>query len=297
MIFSATKEAEWRIIMPTKKMHNDSARLKITPSQTAKKMFLYPQEIGYLNVDSSYIVSHDYLDSYLLLYVLSGKGKAFYKNNEYSLEYRDLLFVDCKNFHKFHALDKNGWYVLYMYFNGKQASGFYDMIVKNKMPVFKIKSKKTIHAYFWDIINQHKKKSKNAEVLSSLHITRILTEICLLNDEELDSDVEFPDFIDKVFHYIYKHYNQKITLDILAKKFGVSKYHLLREFKRCSGTTINEYILTTRMNKAKSLLRDTDKSVGEISDEIGFCNPSHFIKQFHSREHITPLSYRKQWAK
>jgi AraC-like DNA-binding protein len=118
----------------------------------------------------------------------------------------------------------------------------------------------------------------------------------LLKNNDYISDFEYPEYINDIFHRIDHFYNKKYTLDKLAKLYSINKFHLAREFKKYSGTTLNEYLITTRIDRAKQFLRYSKKSIEQIAQEVGFYNSSHFIKMFHTREHITPLSYRKQWT-
>lgn len=274
---------------------SESIQLIVSPTPAARETYLYVQETGYLEHSSQSFASEN-LDSYLLMYVVKGHGKLIYETSEYQLNEEDIFFINCKKYHKYYGI-RNGWTVLYLYINGLQVHGYYNTITNNKTPIFTVKNSKTTASLFWQIITLHRKKSRYAEVLSSLHITRILTDISMFGNDEAILDAEFPLYIDYVFHYINHNYNKKITLDMLSELYCVNKFHLAREFKRCSGTTINEYVITTRINKAKELLHYTTKSVEEIADEVGFYSSSHFIKLFRSREYVTPLFYRKQWTR
>ena len=60
--------------------------------------------------------------------------------------------------------------------------------------------------------------------------------------------------VDAVLHYINEHYSETLTLDQLAEKFFISKYHLLRKFDAQVGTTVHRYILQKRLLNAKQLL-------------------------------------------
>lgn len=262
-------------------MSAESIRLIVSPSNIARKTFLFVQEAGYLEVDSSYSVSLGKLDSFLLLDVVEGEGELIYEDHEYHLKADDMVFIDCKNFHKYYTRDT--WNVLYLYFNGKIARDYYSLLSKDKVSIFKIQNSKTMGSLFWQIITLHKKYNGHAEHLTSLHITRILTEMCMFCDNELVLDTEYPVFVNDVFHHIDHFYYEKITLEMLSQLYSVSKFHLAREFKRCSGTTIKEYLATTRINRAKALLRYSNDSIEQIADKVGFYSSSHFIKQFHRR--------------
>lgn len=279
-----------------KSISDESIRLIATPSITARKVFFYTLEVGYLEADSSYFEELENSDSFLLLYTVGGEGILRYDEKEYLLKMDSIFLIDCKKYHYCYASKSKGsWNLLYLYFNGIQALEYYHMIIKNKMPVFMAENPKTIMSIFWQIIGLHKRKNKYAEVLISLHISKLLTEILLFNAESSVLEVEYPDFINYIFHYLNNNYNEKITLNMLAERYSMNKFHIAKEFKRYSGTTINEYIITNRINKAKALLRYTDKSVSDIANEVGVHNVSLFIKLFREREHVTPLFYRKQW--
>lgn len=277
-------------------LHGASVRLAASPSANAAETLLYAQEAGFLE-GSTRSDALDNLDSYLLLYVKFGEGKLIYDQDEYLLKGGSIFLINCKNFFQYYSTSKNGWTVLYLYFNGIQARGYYNMMPKIKLQIDEVSSQEQFLARFWQIIDLHRKKNKYAELLTSLHITRMLTELCMFGDEKMVLEVEYPDYIRKVFHHIDHFYDEKITYEILSDLYSVNKYHLAKEFKHYAGTTISEYIITTRINKAKELLHYTEKTIEEIANELGFYSAGHFIKLFRKREHTTPLSYRKQWTR
>lgn len=94
--------------------------------------------------------------------------------------------------------------------------------------------------------------------------------------------------------FISTHMNEPIsTADVVAfsKK---SRAYLFKKFQEELGITIGSYILECRLREAKSLLRYTDKSLGEISSYLCFSSQSHFQNVFKRCVGITPNSYRKQ---
>ncbi len=73
-----------------------------------------------------------------------------------------------------------------------------------------------------------------------------------------------------------------------------SHEHLTREFKKYVGVSPIEYLIRQKMNYAALLLRQTDKSVLQISSQIGYDSLSYFISQFKKRFGASPGQYRKQ---
>ena len=99
----------------------------------------------------------------------------------------------------------------------------------------------------------------------------------------------------KDFKKIDKQFQENLSLDDFSDEIGISKFHLSREFKRYIGIPLNEYVITTRLNHSKELLRYSALSVEEIEYACGFHNVSHFINLFKKHEQTTPLQYRKEW--
>ena len=92
--------------------------------------------------------------------------------------------------------------------------------------------------------------------------------------------------------YIYKNYNQKITLTELSGVVLYDKYALCREFKKYTGQTIFEFINHFRIVKAADLLIK-ESSVSKTAELCGFENNSFFTKTFKKYMGTTPSEYIK----
>ena len=133
----------------------------------------------------------------------------------------------------------------------------------------------------------------HSEIVYNRLLTDLMTEVILATGPAGQKPT--PRLVQGVLDYIGKNYTSAITLDVLAEKFYVSKYHLCREFKKYTGTSPNEFLIDTRLNAAKALLRSTDLSIAEISQQVGISSADHFLYLFKSRENTQPSVYRKQW--
>ena len=96
-----------------------------------------------------------------------------------------------------------------------------------------------------------------------------------------------------VITYIGENYCDKIYVERLSDMINVSPDYFTKMFKSSIGKTPIEYINGLRVNKAMELLYTTDKSMADISEEIGFCNPNYFHKIFKQYINQSPLAYRK----
>jgi len=73
-----------------------------------------------------------------------------------------------------------------------------------------------------------------------------------------------------------------------------SPYHFIRVFKSETGTTPYDYLLNSKIEKAKKILEEEEKPITEVCFLCGFFNPSHFSTTFKKKVGISPYKYRRQ---
>lgn len=96
----------------------------------------------------------------------------------------------------------------------------------------------------------------------------------------------------QVVEYINEHLNQDIKLADLAELLGMSQFHFSHQFKQSMRIAPYQYLLQQRVERAKQLLKQTDRSIMEIAFLCGFNSHSHLSKQFRQITGITPKAYR-----
>lgn len=133
-----------------------------------------------------------------------------------------------------------------------------------------------------------------SHIFASSNATNIITE-CIRATKAQPPHIPIPKIVSLTESYISQNYYEAITLDSLAERFAMNKYHLQKQFKRFIGISPSKYLIHTRITRAKELLRSTDNSIEKIAEEIGFGNVSNFTRAFKQYENITPTTYRKTW--
>jgi AraC-like DNA-binding protein len=96
-----------------------------------------------------------------------------------------------------------------------------------------------------------------------------------------------------VKEYIEKKPHLHFTLDNLAEMSGLSRYFFCRIFKELTGDSPINYVNRCRINAAKRLLIETEKSVKEIMLQSEFDNESHFLRLFKSQVTVNPSAFRQ----
>ena len=92
--------------------------------------------------------------------------------------------------------------------------------------------------------------------------------------------------------HIEQHLTGPIRVPELARKLGLSESAFSRLFKKCTNSTVPQYINRLRIAHACRLLAETDKTVAEIVRLCGYLSPAHFQRQFQKYHQRTPQAYR-----
>jgi AraC-like DNA-binding protein len=87
-------------------------------------------------------------------------------------------------------------------------------------------------------------------------------------------------------------YSEPLEVADLAQAAGLSRAHFSREFRRTFGLSPHAYLLTRRLERAAALLRNTDRSVGEICLDVGLQGLGSFTTSFKRTYGKTPTEYR-----
>jgi AraC family transcriptional regulator len=95
-----------------------------------------------------------------------------------------------------------------------------------------------------------------------------------------------------ILNYIQEHLDRDIKLADLANQLDMSQFHFIDLFKQSVGTTPYQYLLQQRIERAKQLLKEGDRSIIDIALLCGFNSHSHLSKQFRQLTGITPKQYR-----
>ncbi len=96
--------------------------------------------------------------------------------------------------------------------------------------------------------------------------------------------------ITNVLQYINGHYDDELSLDFLAGKFFISKYHLSHEFNRLVGTSVYRYIIQKRLVIAKQMLSDGIPPT-DVYQHCGFGDYANFYRAFKSEYNINPKEF------
>lgn len=106
-------------------------------------------------------------------------------------------------------------------------------------------------------------------------------------------DVNVNDNFKNLLNYVNTNYNQIIYLSDLSKKFYLNSTYICDLFKKVTKMTFTEYLTQLRMEKACEFLNNTEISISEIAEKVGYKDYYHFSRTFKKAYGITPSNYKK----
>lgn len=93
--------------------------------------------------------------------------------------------------------------------------------------------------------------------------------------------------------YVMNHISEKVGMEEMAKRLGLNPTHFSRLFRLETGLTFIEYVTRVKMEQARDLLNQTNLTIVEIAEQLGYDNVSYFIKLFRNFSGMTPAEFRK----
>lgn len=101
--------------------------------------------------------------------------------------------------------------------------------------------------------------------------------------------------LNNVFHFIETNYQQSISLREVAEAVGRSPAYLTDLVRRETGKTVLSWIIERRMAEARRLLVETNHSVEQIAEVVGYFDRRHFSRQFLRLHSTTPQTWRRTY--
>lgn len=258
------------------------------PSDFSRENLIYMTWCGHYYCTDQYGMNRESFPENLLLYVRKGQMDVQYQGKTYLMDPGDLLIMNCRYPHMYHA--HNAMEFVYLHYEGLNSRVLTDYLIEqNGGPILKCNCNLDIGNALYE--NARKFKEKRIQNLMETHFW--INDLLRMISRDITPEIKEGTPIDKVVQYIMEHVGEEISLDDLSEITSFNKYYLSHLFKKQTGYTIAEFILSTRLQKAEHLLLHSNRSVEDIAFEVGYSHSSSFINIFTSRVGFSPKQYRK----
>ena len=222
------------------------------------------------------------ISDFMFLYTISGEGVCRIKDEEYELLPGTLLFVPPGVLHDY-RMKSDGWETYYITFNGNAVSDFF----KNDMVVCQLPDNFDFLEYYKKIYEYKQNPRFFREI--SIETYKLIINAGEYINNEFSSERK-TNIVEKSIKYMEK--TGEFDLAEISGNMGISKDHFCRIFRQYTGYRPSEYMNILKLQRAKRLIKESDKSIGEIAKEAGYESQSYFGMLFKKHIGVTPKEYK-----
>ena len=262
-----------------------------TPSEYARRMLFYMSTCGYYYTNYDYRIEREDYHNYMLFYICDGRLSLRSGSQTMVASAGQVGFLNCHEPHEYHTIGNTEF--VWLHLDGSNTADFYQQAVQMHGGfVFDTPYAEQIKNGIYEIVFAFRNEQTLSEVRLSQKLYTLLTAMVDTASQEA-GQTEENDTVSKAMHFIQEQYMNPISLLDVATHVNRSEFHFFRLFRKDCGYSPHEYLILTRLNRAKHLLKTTGLPVKVIAQKVGYQNVSSFTNAFTDRVGISPTLFRK----
>ena len=235
--------------------------------------------------------THEYME---LFYIIGGTGLFLIDGQERQVSVNDLVIVNPNIPHAEVCINSQSLEYIVLGIEGIQLAPGRDS--RGSFCILDHQKSAEISGCMWNILREMEQKHTGFQDVCQACMEMLA--IRLMRTTDLAVPTEPQAFSGNqqcaaIKRFIDMHFKESISLEQLAEKAHMNKYYLAHIFKEAYGTSPINYMITRRIVESKYLLAETDLSLTQIAQMLGFSSPSYFSQAFRKSQGISPMDYRK----
>lgn len=263
-----------------------------------------PVTISYATIKEYPIHWHNSVE---IIFVLKGRINITIDTDDYELVERELEVINVDEAHVIYSKDEDNRILIFHidpYFFEKYYSDIENMFFYTNTTdegVQDAEEYDELRTFLSIILCEAIQKGDNYDEEIEAKLVELLYHLInnfhylMYEKEDLKENEEQLERYHRIAKYIFNNYNNNITLQDIAKKEFLSTHYLSHEIKSATGYSFTDLLNLTRIEESIKLLLATDKTISEISEDVGFSHTRYFNKHFKLHYKYTPLQYRKKY--
>lgn len=262
-----------------------------TPSEYARRMLFYMSTCGYYYTNYDYRIEREDYHNYMLFYICDGRLSLRSGSQTMVASAGQVGFLNCHEPHEYHTIGNTEF--VWLHLDGSNTDDFYRQAVQMHGGfVFDTPYAEQIKDGIYEIVFSFRNEQPFSEVRLSQKLYGLLAAT-IDTDKANGEQSAMDETVAKAIRFIRTQYMNAITLTDVATHVNMSQFHFSRLFKRGCGCPPHEYLILTRLNRAKHLLKTNDLPIKVIAQKVGYQNVSSFTNAFTDRVGISPTLFRK----
>lgn len=260
--------------------------------KTKESLALAVYNTGMQQCESGYSWGPAVRDHFLIHYVISGKGSYECAGKSYFLQAGDLFLVYPNEIVSYCADKDEPWQYCWVGFNGTEVQRMLNLTPFRHDNLVLSLPDQELYRRLIDIYEARgNKPTDELNMIGRLYLF-LGKMVELQGANRPESDVT-SDYIETALKFIQYNYSHSIDITSIAASIKISRSHLYRVFIKHLRLSPNDYLTQYRINRACALLRNSNLTISNIANSVGYDDPLYFSRVFKKVKGVSPSIYLK----
>jgi len=278
-------------------------RLVVLPARVRSRCSNLPlvQQLYVTHIGSYPLAPHHFVErktgtrQAILIYCFSGLGQLQLEDKEFKVDKGSVILIPPNHPHVYFADRQNPWSIFWIHFSGAQMKDVSTVLgVTSDNPIVHVPDTQLLLEAFEDVYAcLHYNFSDSGLLSMSSKLMNLVSIIRLHRKHRHPRRQAAEDSVLSTINFMRQHLDMNLTLDDLAAHSGQSVPYYCRRFKERTDQTPMSYFIHLKLQKACELLVQTDLSVKEVAEELGYKDPYYFSRLFKKIQGCAPSQYRE----
>lgn len=229
---------------------------------------------------------------YYLIYIMNGFGYYKIKGKEYKVPAGSIVLYRPGDEQDYYYLHEDQTELFWIHFSGYAVNELLRKYHLSDNNIYSVGIQTECINLFNKVIHEMQIKNPLYEQSCVNYFLNLLLNFSRTNLQHQGDQSFKNSFIEATVKKMHIEYQNDHPVNYYAKQSNLSVYQFIHKFKELTGTSPMKYIERIRIDKSKELLTNTDLTVTEVADIVGYNNPFYFSRVFKKNTGSTPSAYR-----
>lgn len=231
---------------------------------------------------------------HLLHFVAHGKGTLNNVHGEFHIGQNAGFYIAPGETTVYSTTINNPWEYYWVGFGGTDVKRLLALAgIASASPIFNCDFNKVKQII--TELSQKQEYAASVQLSATGDMYRLFSVLCKSNAPK-DGMYSGDDYVERALSYMREIAYYDISIEQISNYVGLNRSHLYRLVQAKTGKSLQQHLITFRMERAKELLQSTDYNISQIAAACGFNSMNHFSKLFKQRLQLSPGEYRKKYS-